>query len=68
MGNVAIICDRSVLQRSLNFRKRNAQRRPGHGIEVLLRSTQMLEVRRSWPNFLFVIPTYTVTATKRSEM
>jgi arsenite methyltransferase len=30
----------------------------------VLRTAQLLNVRRSWPNFLFVIPTFTVTATK----
>ena len=34
----------------------------------VLRTAQMLDVRRSWPNFLFFIPSYTVTATKRSEV
>ena len=34
----------------------------------VLRTAQMLDVRRSWPNFLFFIPSHTVTATKRSEV
>jgi len=33
----------------------------------VLRTAQMLNVRRTRPNFLFVVPTFTVTATKRND-
>jgi arsenite methyltransferase len=37
-----------------------------HEYARVLQTAQMMSVKRTSPNFLFVIPTFTVTATKRS--